>query len=99
MKEKLDPPRQLWETVEYTDNPELPDIEYLKEVKNFLPKPEDLVFKEAETEKVTMVFDKEALEFFRAEAQKLGASYQRMIRNLVNEYVARHKKDDQNLST
>jgi len=49
MKDRLNPPRQSWETVEYTDSSELPDVENLKAVdKSFLPRPEELVFKELE---------------------------------------------------
>ena len=30
MNQNLDPPKQMWESVEYTDSPELPDIEDLQ---------------------------------------------------------------------
>jgi len=85
-----EPVRQTWETVEYTDNPELPEIEQIEIVKDFLPPPEMLVRREPETEKITMVLDKETVDFFREKASELGASYQRMIRNLLNEYVGQH---------
>ena len=92
MRQQLDPPRQPWETVEYTDNPELPDIEQLKVVdKDFLPSPEELVLREPESEKITIFLDKETVIFFRDKAQELNASYQKMIRNLLREYVAQHK--------
>lgn len=48
--------------------------------------------------KVTMELEKETLDFFRQKAQSLGASYQRMIRKLLSEYVAQHNRDDHNLN-
>lgn len=92
--QKLDPPRQPWETVEYEDDPfELGDVDEnnLKIVPDFLPAPEDLVFKGSPQEKITITLDSETVAFFRQKATELGSSYQRMIRNLLNEYVARMK--------
>ena len=41
MQQRPDPPRRPWETVAYTDNPDLPDIKDVKTVdKAFLPRPE-----------------------------------------------------------
>ena len=57
------------------------------EVENFLPSPEELVFKGSPQEKITITIDSETLEFFRAKAKQLKAPYQRMIRNLLQEYV------------
>lgn len=59
-------------------------------VKDFLPPPEELVRNEA-TEKVTIALSSESLIFFKKKAKKLGVPYQRMIRNLIDEYVARQK--------
>ena len=58
MSQNLDPPRLTWETVEYSDNPELPEVEDLQIMdKGFLPCPEQLVFKDTETENVTVPLD------------------------------------------
>lgn len=95
-KQKLNPPREAWETVEYEDDPfELGTIDEtkLKMVsKDFLPRPEELVFKKENTVKVSMVLDKESIEFFKAEAKRLHVPYQRMIRNLLQEYTQRMKQ-------
>jgi len=85
------------ERVKYTENPEIGEL--VEVSKNFLPRPEDLVFKEPATEKITMELEKETVDFFRQKAQSLGASYQRMIRKLLSEYVARQTQDDHNVST
>jgi hypothetical protein len=61
-------------------------------VKDFLPAPEDLVLKEPETVKITMVLDKLSIDFFKREAKRLKSSYQRMIRSLLHEYASRHSK-------
>ena len=87
-----EPQPHPWETVQYTDNPDLPEVEQMKIVSDFLPPPEMLVRREPETEKITMVLDKATVDFFRQTADELGASYQRMIRNLLNEYVARQSR-------
>ncbi len=55
-------------------------------VKDFLPPPEQLVPKKT-TVRVTMEFTKESIEFFKREAKRHNASYQAMIRNLVDIYA------------
>jgi predicted DNA binding CopG/RHH family protein len=89
-KQELDPPREAWETAEYEDDPfELGDIDEtrLKIVsKDFLPKPEELVFKQARR-KVTITLDQNSIDFFKSEAARRNVPYQRMIRNLLTEYV------------
>lgn len=59
-------------------------------VPNFLPKPENLVFKDKKT-KVTLTLSNSSLEFFKEEAKKHKASYQSMIRHLLDFYVANQK--------
>jgi len=64
-------------------------------VQDFLPRPEDLVLKkEPATEKITMELEKETVDFFRGKAKTFGASYQRMIRKLLSEYVAQQSELD-----
>jgi predicted DNA binding CopG/RHH family protein len=62
----------------------------MREVKDFLPSPEELVLKKSEKVKVTLTLDKKSLDFFKKEAKKHNSPYQRMIRNLINEYAAKH---------
>lgn len=71
--------------VKYTDEP-IGDIQI---VKDFLPKPKDLVLKE-ETERVTLNLTKSSLEFFKKEAAKHHIHYQKMIRALVDKYVSHY---------
>ncbi|MCB0045345.1 MAG: hypothetical protein KDD92_07945 [Caldilineaceae bacterium] len=93
MKE-LEPPRKADEVAQYQDDPfdfgEVAENEMVI-VKDFLPSPEALVLKEPETEKITIALSKESVTFFREKAQELGAPYQRMIRNLLDAYVAQHR--------
>lgn len=58
-------------------------------VNDFLPKPEDLVFKE-DTVKVTLNLSKSSIEFFKEIAQKHGSQYQRVIRNLLDRYTSHY---------
>lgn len=55
-------------------------------IKDFLPKPEDLVLKE-DNVKVTLSLSKKSVDFFKNEAKKLDTSYQGMIRTLLDQYA------------
>ncbi len=93
MKE-LEPPRKVGEIAQYEDDPfELGEgaEDEMMMLKDFLPPPEALVLKEPETEKITIALSKDTVKFFRDKAQELGAPYQRMIRNLLDAYVAQQK--------
>lgn len=60
-------------------------------VKDFLPKPEDLIFKET-TVKVTLNLSKSSIEFFKEIAQKHGSQYQKVIRNLLDQYSSHYSQ-------
>ncbi len=62
----------------------------LEAIEDFLPSPKSLALKE-ENVKVTIVLSKESVEFFKAEADKHHIKYQRMIRQLLDIYVAKQK--------
>ena len=59
-------------------------------IEDFLPRPEDLVFKE-ENVKVTIGLSRRSVEFFKREAKKHHTQYQKMIRRLLDLYAARHQ--------
>ena len=65
-------------------------MEDVKIVSDFLPSPEELVFKE-ETVKVTISLSKQSVDYFKEMAQKYQTQYQKMIRRLLDEYVLRQK--------
>lgn len=73
--------------IKYTDEP----IDPLKVVPDFLPTPEELVFKE-DTVKVTIALSRESVEFFKQEAEKHHTQYQKMIRRLLDVYTLAHKQ-------
>lgn len=73
--------------IKYTDEP----IGDVRVVEDFLPAPEDLVFR-GENVKVTMSLSKASVEFFKQEAKKRHTSYQGMIRRLLDLYATRHKQ-------
>ena len=60
-------------------------------VKDFLPKPEELVFKE-HTVKVTLNLSKSSIDFFKGIAQKHGSQYQKVIRNLLDRYTSHYSQ-------
>jgi hypothetical protein len=66
----------------YTDGP----IGPIKVVPDFLPPPEQLVFKQ-DAAKITISLSKHSIAFFKAEAARNRTSYQRMIRRLLDLYV------------
>ena len=74
--------RQAETKVKYTDEP----LGEVKIVRDFLPPPEQLAFRE-EGIKVTLALSKKSVEFFKSEAAKHNTQYQRMIRRLVDAYV------------
>lgn len=74
--------------IKYTDEP----MGRLKIVKDFLPSPEELMRAE-EKQKVTLELTKSSLNFFKKIAQKNNASYQVMIRRLVDFYANSKHKD------
>jgi uncharacterized DUF497 family protein/predicted DNA binding CopG/RHH family protein len=69
----------------YTDEP----LGQLRVVKDFLPSPEELAFKE-DAVKVTMTLSRSSVEYFKKAAQKYHTPYQKMIRKLIDAYAARH---------
>ena len=73
--------------VRYKDEP----LGRLKVVPDFLPRPEDLIFRD-EGVKVTIALSKRSVEFFKAEAQKHNTQYQRMIRRLLDAYAEHHSR-------
>lgn len=81
------------ETVDYTDEP----LAMGRRVADFLPRPEDLVFRPKGI-KVTITLSEESIAYFKAEAERLQTPYQRMIRNLIDEYVRQMRRDDPNVS-
>jgi predicted DNA binding CopG/RHH family protein len=73
--------------ITYTVGP----IRKVKVVRDFLPPPADLVPRD-EGVKVTIALSKRSVEFFKREARKHNTQYQRMIRNLLDTYTARHER-------
>ena len=72
--------------IKYTDEP----MGKLQVVRDFLPSPEELAFKE-EKVKVTISLSRASLDFFKNEADRHHTAYQKMIRNLLDAYAVRHK--------
>lgn len=62
-----------------------------KVIRDFLPRPEELAFRE-EGVKVTIALSKKGVEFFKSEAAKHHTQYQRMIRRLIDAYVENYDK-------
>ena len=73
------------EKIQYTDEP----LGSLRVVPDFLPRPEELVFRD-EGVKVTIALSKRSVEFFKGQARKHHTQYQRMIRRLLDAYAEHH---------
>jgi len=73
--------------IKYTDEP----LGNLRVVDDFLPPPEDLLFKQ-ENVKITITLSKDSVDFFKNEAKKHNTQYQKMIRSLLDLYAAHHKQ-------
>jgi predicted DNA binding CopG/RHH family protein len=72
--------------IKYTNEP----IGKIKLVKDFLPAPEELVFRE-DNVKVTLSLSKESVDFFKEQARRNRTQYQKMIRRLLDLYVMNQK--------
>ena len=72
--------------ITYTDGP----IGDVKVVRDTLPPPSALAFRE-ERVKVTIGLSKSSIDFFKKEAKRHHTQYQRMIRTLLDLYVAQHQ--------
>ncbi len=73
------------EKIKYSDEP----MGQTKVVKDFLPSPSELAFRE-ETVKITLQLSRASVEYFKKEAQLHHTPYQRMIRRLLDEYTTHH---------
>ncbi len=73
--------------IKYTEEP----MGNLKAIKDFLPRPEQLVLKE-ENVKITISLNKSSIEFFKKKAKEQHTSYQKMIRRLIDWYASQHQE-------
>jgi predicted DNA binding CopG/RHH family protein len=71
---------------DYTDEP----IGEIKVIEDFLPSPDELVFRE-DNIKVTLGLSKRSVDFFKQEAKKHHTQYQKMIRRLLDLYALHHQ--------
>jgi len=74
--------------IKYTNEP----IGDPKVIRDFLPSPQDLAFRDEDV-KVTITLSKKSVDFFKSVAAKGDTQYQRMIRRLLDAYVAAHSGD------
>ncbi|GMR25755.1 MAG: hypothetical protein BMS9Abin39_1081 [Ignavibacteria bacterium] len=58
-------------------------------IKDFLPGPDELVYKE-DNIKVTLNLSRSSVEFFKEIAKKHGSQYQRVIRKLLDSYTSHY---------
>ena len=78
-------------TIKFTDEPLDVDLEGAKIIDDFLPPPDQLVFKE-KTVKITLNVSEHSIRFFKCEAKKHGVKYQQMLRALIDKYVSAHSQ-------
>ncbi len=57
-----------------------------KQIKDFLPPPEQLILKE-ETKKVTIVLSRKSVAFFKEKSKAAHVPYQQMIRKVLDNYT------------
>ena len=73
--------------IQYSDDP----IGDFKIVADFLPSPEELSLKNDNT-KVTISLSSESVAYFKSVAKKHHMQYQKIIRQLLDEYVDHQKR-------
>jgi predicted DNA binding CopG/RHH family protein len=72
--------------IKYTDEP-MGDVRITED---FLPTPEELALRD-ETVKITISLTRRSVDFFKKEAALHNTQYQRMIRTLLDEYIAHQR--------
>ena len=72
--------------IQYTDEP----IGDVNVIADFLPSPQELALKSQNT-KVTISLSTESVEYFKEAAKENHMQYQKMIRQLLDEYVSHQK--------
>ena len=75
--------------IQYTDEP----LGEMKLAPDFLPMPEELVLKSRQT-KVTISLSTDSVAYFKETAEKYHMQYQKMICQLLDQYVAQQKSAD-----
>jgi predicted DNA binding CopG/RHH family protein len=73
--------------IKYTNEP----LDDVRIIDDFLPSPDELAFNEEQV-KVTIGLSKNSVDFFKKQAKKHRTQYQKMIRRLLDIYVAHHQK-------
>ena len=73
--------------IKYSDE----KIGKLKLVPDFLPSPEELVLKQQNT-KITISLSSESIAYFKDASKKYHVPYQKIIRELLDEYVVLQKR-------
>lgn len=78
--------RSMSKAIQYSSEP----IGDIKLITDFLPSPEELALKKQNT-KVTISLSSESVAYFKNTAKKHHMQYQKIIRQLLDEYVAHQK--------
>ncbi|VAX11785.1 RelB/StbD replicon stabilization protein (antitoxin to RelE/StbE) [hydrothermal vent metagenome] len=78
--------KSMSKIIQYSNEP----IGDLKLIPDFLPSPEELALKQQNT-KVTISLSSESVAYFKDTAKKHHMQYQKIIRQLLDEYVAHQK--------
>lgn len=73
--------------IKYSDE-KISDVEI---VKDFLPKPDELVLRD-NTVKVTLNLSQTSVKFFKELAEAKGSQYQKLIRNLLDNYASHYSE-------
>ena len=78
--------RSMSKAIQYSNEP----IGDIKIITDFLPSPEELALKKENT-KVTITLSSESVAYFKDVAKKHHLQYQKIIRQLLDEYVSHQK--------
>ncbi len=79
--------------IHYTDEP-IGDVNL---VADFLPSPEEIKLK-SENTKITILLSSESVAYFKAAAKANHTQYQKLIRRLLDDYVAHQKRQQEQVA-
>ena len=78
--------RYMNKKIKYSDEP----LNELRLVSDFLPTPQELSLRNRNT-KITISLSTESIDFFKDQANRHDMQYQKMIRQLLDDYVTQQK--------
>lgn len=80
------------DNADYDEIPAWPDLEMLERVDDFLPPPDQLIYRSVGAQPVTVELAEETARYFYERSQESGVSHRLLIQSLLNSYVVQQRE-------